>query len=213
MHLVPILPSPSPPSLLPTRPSPVLSRPLLQHPHRQRFSMRRALLPCQRFRCPPRILNRLHLVPRHGMHQRRPPQRRPDVHPEPFLVVELHEFLAKRCVYLLFAADHVPQLVLDYPDALHPHIRGGDLCRREATVRTGALEAPVSEAALALVPREVAINVGDGQFLAGVDVADGRGDVGDVVEAVADAFQLSAWRSCGVRVKGGEGHTWAGSRG
>jgi hypothetical protein len=59
-------------------------------------------------------------------------------------------------------------------------------------VRTGALEAPVAEAALALVPREVAVDVGDGQFLAGVNVADGDGDVGDVVEAVVDALPLSA---------------------
>lgn len=61
-------------------------------------------------------------------------------------------------------------------------------------MRAGALEAPFAEAAVALVPREVPVDVGDGEFLAGVDVADGGGDVGDVVETVVDALPLSACR-------------------
>lgn len=57
---------------------------------------------------------------------------------------------------------------------------------------------------MALVSREVPVDVGDGEFLAGVDVADGGGDVRDVVEAVVDALLLSVCCSfCGIMVNGG----------
>ena len=66
-----------------------------------------------------------------------------------------------------------------------------------------SLEAPVAEAALALVPREVPVDVRDGEFLAGQDVADGGGDVSDVVEAVVDAWNCQLAVPWGGRVKKG----------
>lgn len=170
----------SPPTPDLDRPRPMPSWILRQPCHRFNIPRVRPSLPLQRTHRLARILSRPLLVPKHGVDQRRPRVRRPQIRVQPLGSVQLNQLPAHLGSHSLcpgLGHDGL-DFVLQRVDLADASIGRSGFQRREGALRAGAVEAPFAELGLALGSGGLAVDVADGEFLADRDVPDRDGGMG-----------------------------------